>query len=222
MSLSTSTETTVLGKIRSELRDIVDRHMKDEIVDQDGFVPHPFAGLDKAAVLQECRCFHDANFVKQHPKRCCQQITKLLYFLTQGDTFNGTDALEVFFGVTKLFQSPDGNLRRMVYLFLKEVAASTDPSNLLIVTQSLVKDMFSDTALYRANAIRVLSRIVDDKMLGQVERYYKQVRAGAACEGKGVRMRARPRPRLRLLTPLPPRPPFSSPTPPHCSGARRP
>jgi hypothetical protein len=44
----------------------------------------------------------------------------------------------------------------------------------IIVTQSLVKDTFCDTPLYKGNAIRVLSRIVDAGMLGQVERYYKQ------------------------------------------------
>ena len=185
LATGSSEPTGLLGKIRSEIRDIVDRHMKEDNFGEDGVAPHPFVGLDKAAVLQECRVFHDANFVKMHPKRCCQQITKLLYFLTQGDTFNGTDSMEVFFGVTKLFQSTDGNLRRMVYLFLKEVAAGTDPSNLLIVVQSLVKDMFHDIPLYRANAIRVLSRIVDEKMLGQVERYYKQVRARSVGVGWG-------------------------------------
>lgn len=193
---SSEAPTGLLGKIRSEIRDIVDRHMKEDAFGEDGIAPHPFAGLDKAAVLQECRVFHDANFVKMHPKRCCQQITKLLYFLTQGDTFNGTDSMEVFFGVTKLFQSSDGNLRRMVYLFLKEVAAGTDPSNLLIVVQSLVKDMFHDIPLYRGNAIRVLSRIVDEKMLGQVERYYKQVRSGGGggcCRGAAVQCSARHR-----------------------------
>lgn len=45
----------------------------------------------------------------------------------------------MFFGVTKLFMSPDGNLRRMVYLFLKEVAESTDSGEVIIVVQSLCK-----------------------------------------------------------------------------------
>ena len=76
--------------------------------------------------------------------------------------------------MTKLFQSTDGNLRRMVYLFLKEVAESTDSGDVIIVVQSLVKDMFNDVPLYKGNAIRVLSRIVDAGMLGQVERYFKQ------------------------------------------------
>ena len=109
-----------------------------------------------------------------HPKRCCQQITRLLYFIAQGETFSGPDAEGVFFGVTKLFQSADGNLKRMVYLFLKAVADTTEAASLIIVTQSLVKDMFNETALYRANALRVLSSIVDTGMLGQLERYYKQ------------------------------------------------
>ena len=100
-------------------------------------------------------------------------ITKLLYLLTQGQGL-GADSAQVFFGVTKLFQSTDGNLRRMVYLFLKEVAESTDSGDIIIVVQSLVKDMFNDVPLYKGNAIRVLSRIVDAGMLGQVERYFKQ------------------------------------------------
>ena len=51
--------------------------------------------------------FHDAKFVKAHPKRCCMLITKLLYLLSQGETLGGSEASEVFFGVTKLFQSTD-------------------------------------------------------------------------------------------------------------------
>jgi coatomer protein complex subunit gamma len=163
---------SVMGKIIAELKDIRDRHLKDESFE--GQELSPFAHLDKSAVLQDCRVFHDANFVRMHPKRCCQQITRLLYFLVQGETFSGPDAEAVFFGVTKLFQSTDGNLRRMVYLFLKAVAESTDSSSLIIVTQSLVKDMFNEVSLYKGNALRVLSSIVDVSMLGQLERYYKQ------------------------------------------------
>lgn len=44
----------------------------------------------------------------------------------------------------------------------------------IIVTSSLMKDMNSKTDLYRANAIRVLCRIIDGGLLGQIERYLKQ------------------------------------------------
>lgn len=122
-----------------------------------------------------------------HPKRCCQQLSKLLWFLTQGDSFGGMEAEQVFFGVTKLFQSPDGNLRRLVYLFLRAVAESTDASSLIIVTQSLVKDtVMNDVALFKGNAVRVLASIVDVSMLSQLERYFKQVsRRGRKGGGEG-------------------------------------
>jgi coatomer protein complex subunit gamma len=63
--------------------------------------------------------------VTKHPKKCCQLITKLLHILTQGEPFTSTETTDVFFGVTKLFQSKDANLRRMMYLFIKEVAEAT-------------------------------------------------------------------------------------------------
>ena len=40
--------------------------------------------------------------------------------------FCQTEATEVFFAVTKLFQSKDPNLRRMVYLIIKEISPSSD------------------------------------------------------------------------------------------------
>ena len=83
-----------------------------------------------------------------------------------------TEATEVFFSVTKLFQSKDSNLRRMVYLIIKEICPTAD--EVIIVTSSLMKDINSKIDLYRANAIRVLSSIIDAGLLGQIERYLKQ------------------------------------------------
>ena len=40
-----------------------------------------------------------------------------------------------------------------------------------------MKDMNSKTDLYRSNAIRVLCSITDSQLLGQIERYLKQVTA---------------------------------------------
>ena len=69
--------------------------------------------------------------------------------------------------------SEDASLRRMVYLFIKEVAETCNPDDIIIVTSSLTKDMTCDVDLYRANALRVLSRIIDTGMLGAIERYVK-------------------------------------------------
>ncbi|XP_027112274.1 coatomer subunit gamma [Coffea eugenioides] len=129
----------------------------------------PFMGIEKGAVLQEARVFNDPQL---DPRRCSQVITKLLYLLNQGETFTKIEATEVFFAVTKLFQSKDVGLRRMVYLMIKELSPSAD--EVIIVTSSLMKDMNSRTDMYRANAIRVLCRITDGTLLTQIERYLKQ------------------------------------------------
>ncbi|PON84890.1 Coatomer gamma subunit [Trema orientale] len=145
---------------------------------------HPFLGIEKGAVLQEARVFNDPQL---DARRCSQVITKLLYLLNQGESFTKIEATEVFFAVTKLFQSRDIGLRRMVYLMIKELSPSADEvqigtdisyiaSNIkvIIVTSSLMKDMNSKTDMYRANAIRVLCRITDGTLLTQIERYLKQ------------------------------------------------
>ncbi|KAF9676007.1 hypothetical protein SADUNF_Sadunf09G0093500 [Salix dunnii] len=129
----------------------------------------PFLGIEKGAVLQEARVFNDPQL---DPRRCSQVITKLLYLLNQGDSFSKNEATEVFFSVTKLFQSKDLGLRRMVYLIIKELSPSSD--EVIIVTSSLMKDMNSKTDMYRANAIRVLCQITDGTLLTQIERYLKQ------------------------------------------------
>eukprot|EP00475_Leptophrys_vorax_P004173 TRINITY_DN12491_c0_g1_i1.p1 TRINITY_DN12491_c0_g1~~TRINITY_DN12491_c0_g1_i1.p1 ORF type:complete len:892 (+),score=138.66 TRINITY_DN12491_c0_g1_i1:102-2777(+) len=141
---------------------------KDEDFDGE-FEYSPFFGIEKGAVLQEARVFNEREL---DPRRCAQVITKLLYLLNQGETFTKTEATEVFFSVTKLFQSNDIGLRRFLYLMIKEISPSSD--EVIIVTSSLMKDMNSKTDLYRANAIRVLCRITDGGLLGQIERYLKQ------------------------------------------------
>ena len=131
----------------------------------------PFDGIDKSDVLQEARAFHE---VQLDPRTCIELITKLLYLLVQGETFSDKEAVEIFFGVMKLFQTTDPNLRRMMYLFIKEMNEAVSAEEVIIVVSALIKDMNSTTDLFRANAIRVLCKIIDATMLGQIERYIKQ------------------------------------------------
>ena len=86
--------------------------------------------------------------------------------------FTQKESLEVFFAVTKLFQNSDMNLRRMMYLCMKEICP--DSAEVMMVFNSLTKDMNSTQELYRANAIRVLRTMIDPSMLQQIERYFKQ------------------------------------------------
>ena len=70
-----------------------------------------------------------------------------------------TEATEAFFAMTKLFQSKDVVLRRMVYLGIKDL--STIAEDVIIVTSSLTKDMTGKEDTYRAPAIRALTAITD-------------------------------------------------------------
>ena len=148
--------------------------MREKFKDEDAEYEASFQHLEKAAVLQECRNFNDANFVSKRPGECCELLTKLLYLLVQGDTFTPTEATEVFFGVTRLFQSQAPMLRRMMYLFIKEVVEATAAEEVIIVTSSLTKDVNSKKPLFKANALRVLCKIIDGNMLSQIDRYIKQ------------------------------------------------
>ncbi|KAL7473831.1 hypothetical protein ACHAXS_014470 [Conticribra weissflogii] len=149
---------------------------KFKLEDDNGMADYysPYANLEKAQVLHEARCFHDPAAVRESPRKCCTVIAQLLHLTNTGQYLNSAEATEVFFGVTKLFMSDDASLRRMVYLFIKDVAETCNPDDVIIVTSSLTKDMTCDVDLYRANALRVLARIVDAAMLGAIERYVKQ------------------------------------------------
>jgi coatomer subunit gamma len=134
----------------------------------------PYQHLEKATVLQEARIFHDPTQVRENPRKCCTVIAQLLHLQNTGQYLSSVEATDVFFGVTKLFMSDDASLRRMVYLFIKDLAETCNPDDVIIVTSCLTKDMTCDVDLYRGNALRVLVRIVDAAMLGAIERYVKQ------------------------------------------------
>eukprot|EP01051_Picozoa_sp_SAG22_P019021 SAG22_NODE_3381_length_1745_cov_3.508505_1_plen_431_part_00 len=134
-----------------------------------------FDGLDKGSVLQETRLFNEKGVRDHSPtiRSCRLLMTKVLYMTGQGESFNAEQATELFFRVTKLFQCKDIYLRRLIYLLVKELADNADQA--FIVTNCLQQDINrTDQPMFRANAMRVLCRIIDSAMLGQIERLVKQ------------------------------------------------
>lgn len=71
----------------------------------------------------------------------------------------------MFFNVTKLFQMPPTmhlNLRRLVYVFIKEL--KVNENEVFIVISCLSKDIQqSDNEVVKANALRVLTKIIDEQ-----------------------------------------------------------
>lgn len=124
---------------------------------------------DKSAVIQEARVFNDSNI---SPRKCRILLTKVLYLLYTGEKFTRQEATALFFGATKLFQNKDAALRQVVYLVIKELAPHAD--DVIMVTASIMKDMQPNTeVIYRSNAIRALTRVVDPSMIQGLERYFK-------------------------------------------------
>eukprot|EP00537_Pseudo-nitzschia_pungens_P002638 CAMPEP_0172358800 /NCGR_PEP_ID=MMETSP1060-20121228/3068_1 /TAXON_ID=37318 /ORGANISM="Pseudo-nitzschia pungens, Strain cf. cingulata" /LENGTH=945 /DNA_ID=CAMNT_0013080151 /DNA_START=148 /DNA_END=2985 /DNA_ORIENTATION=+ len=162
----------------SMFREVQD--LAEKFKEEDEQYISPYAHLEKAAVLQEARVFHDPTVVRENPRKCCTVIAQLLHLQNTGQYMTATEGTDVFFGVTKLFMSDDASLRRMVYLFIKDVAETCEHDDIIIVIQCLTKDMNSDADLYRGNALRVLARIVDASILGSIERYVKQALVDAS------------------------------------------
>lgn len=67
-----------------------------------------FTSLDKALVIQDVKIF---NETPMRNERCAVVLTKLLYLLYQGQRLNTKEATNVFFSVTKAFQSKNVRAR---------------------------------------------------------------------------------------------------------------
>ena len=132
----------------------------------------PFHNCQKSAVLQECRCFNDREI---NPRKCVGILTRILWLISQGEKLTRLETTDIFFGVTKLLQNKDQQMRRILYLMLKELKPSAE--EVIIVCATLTKDMNSKIDLNRGNAIRVLGAIIaatDPTLLAQIERHLKQ------------------------------------------------
>ncbi|KAH9932016.1 coatomer subunit gamma [Epithele typhae] len=124
---------------------------------------------NKTTVIQEARVFNESPI---SPRKCRALLTRIVYLLYVGETFNTQEATTLFFGTTKLFQHKDSALRQMVYLAIKELATTAE--DVIMVTASIMKDMQPNSeVIYRPNSIRALARIIDPSMAQGVERFFK-------------------------------------------------
>lgn len=72
--------------------------------------------VDKTATMYEAKCFHDSRI---DSKKCIGILAKLIYLFNQGEPFTEDETTSLFFSITKLFQTDDPNLRRLIYTFVK-------------------------------------------------------------------------------------------------------
>ena len=119
--------------------------------------------VDKMHVLQETRVFNETPL---SAKKARLVLSRLLFILPLNSR---TEATQVFFQITRLFQSNDASLRQIQLLAIKELSTLAD--DVIMVTASISKDINSDS-IYKPNAIRALVKICD--MLQSIDRLLKQ------------------------------------------------
>src|SRR6195952_1450967 len=125
--------------------------------------------VDRTQVFQEARVFNSSPI---SPRKCRILLTKIGLLLFTGEKFPPTEATDLFFGISKLFQNKDASLRQMVYLVIKELANTAE--DVIMVTSSIMKDcQVGSDIVYRANAIRALCRIIDASTIPAIERIIK-------------------------------------------------
>ena len=103
--------------------------MRKDKKDDEVAAGNPFAHLDKTAVVQEARAFNETPI---NARKCAQILCKLLYLFQHGEVISRTEATDTFFATTKLWQSKDPVVRRLVYLAIKELCFIAD--DVIIVT----------------------------------------------------------------------------------------
>jgi coatomer protein complex subunit gamma len=130
-------------------------HKRDK-KDEEEVSGNPFFKLQKTSALQEARVFNETPV---NARKCALILTKILYLINSGETLSTQEATDAFFNMTKLFQSKDTTLRRLVYIGIKELSKLAE--NVYVVTSSLTTDMNAKEDQCRPAAMRALCQITD-------------------------------------------------------------
>ena len=120
-------------------------------------------------VFQECLQLFNASPV--NAAKCRKLLARLLSLIYHGETFPSNEATTLFFSISKLFQHKNTALRQLVYLTIKELSATSQ--DILMVTSSIMKDIQSGELVYKPNAIRTLSKVLDPTTVSASERLFR-------------------------------------------------
>lgn len=124
---------------------------------------------DKMTVYQEC--LQACNASPIDAKKCRKILSRLLRLFYAGESFPRVENTNLFFSISKLFHNNDPALRQIAYLAIKELCAVSD--DILMITASIMKDIQSGDAVYKPDAIRTLSRVLDASTINAAERLFK-------------------------------------------------
>ncbi|KAG0682206.1 coatomer subunit gamma [Pichia californica] len=124
---------------------------------------------DKMTVYQECLQACNASPIQA--KKCRKLLSRLLRLFYAGETFPTVESTNLFFSISKLFHNDDPALRQIAYLSIKELCSVSN--DILMITASIMKDIQSGDAVYKPDAVRTLSRVLDGSTIHAAERLFK-------------------------------------------------
>lgn len=124
---------------------------------------------DKMTVYQECLQACNASPIQA--KKCRKLLSRLLRLFYAGETFPTVESTNLFFSISKLFHNDDPSLRQIAYLAIKELCSMSN--DILMITASIMKDIQNGDAVYKPDAVRTLSRVLDGSTIHAAERLFK-------------------------------------------------
>ena len=99
-------------------------------------------------------------------------MVNLIYLINQGEKFTDEEKETLFFSTSKLLHSADVSLRRLIFLFVKELNFW---QNSFILTGSLITEINRQgDNLIKPNCFRILGQIIDMSSVSVVERLLKE------------------------------------------------
>jgi len=99
-------------------------------------------------------------------------LVNLIYLINQGEKFTDEEKETLFFSTSKLLHSADVSLRRLIFLFVKELNFW---QNSFILTGSLITEINRQgDNLIKPNCFRILGQIIDMSSVSVVERLLKE------------------------------------------------
>ncbi len=110
--------------------------------------------IDKAETIENTKNFNNAQL---DIPACITTLSHLIYLMNQGETFYGEEISQIFFSVTRLLQTDDESLKRMIYIMIKEMK---NESSIYIVTSSLMKDIHNENPNFRRNSLRTIPSVL--------------------------------------------------------------
>lgn len=132
-----------------------------------------YQSIDKTVAIQDIRVFNETPLSS---KKCVKTVTKILYYFCTGNNLEKKKGIDLFFNLTKSFQSNHFYLKRLVNILLKELSKFSNDTLIAIssLTLEVTDSSKSDSFWYKAAALRALASVFQPSHASPADRIISQ------------------------------------------------